>query len=67
MLGLWIGIGKVSWILTSWKNRGPCTPRRGAIFSLSWALLRDAASALTLGSFVSWNRLSGGKLAGKVF
>jgi len=28
---------------------------------------RGAVSALPLGSFVSWNRLSGGKLAGKVF
>jgi len=28
---------------------------------------RDAVSELPLGSFVSWNRLSGGKLAGKVF
>lgn len=28
---------------------------------------RAAVSSLPLGSFVSWNRLSGGKLAGKVF
>ena len=28
---------------------------------------RGAVSALPLGSYVSWNRLTGGKLAGRVF
>jgi len=43
------------------------TSSRRNFLPLLGAVDRDAVSALPLGSFVSWNRLSGGKLAGKVF
>ena len=30
------GVARASGLLASWKDRGPSSPRRGAIFSLSW-------------------------------